>query len=140
MIIPLQLLVPNPWNSRNCYPFFLFLFFVFCFARLHVKMASLKLDNYLKAFRGRGDDFMTFWDKFQVVCAVQAALDDGEKRMKVFRLFLEGDAFHLFSQMSELDKKNEEKVEAVFETAYSVTPAPAQTYCLFERGKGEGYF
>ena len=33
-----------------------------------VKMASLKVDNFLKPFRGKSDDFTTFWSKFQIIC------------------------------------------------------------------------
>eukprot|EP00117_Sycon_ciliatum_P008405 scpid106869/ scgid11118/ len=45
--------------------------------------------------------------------------------MAIFPLFLEGDAFQLFSQLSAADQENETKVKASFETANVVTAAKA---------------
>ena len=87
-------------------------------------MASLKIDNFLKPFRGKGDDFDTFWKKFQVVCSLQK-IATPKGRMEIFPLFLEGDAFHLFSQLSGADQEDESKVKGTFETAYVVTPSEA---------------
>ena len=83
---------------------------------------SLKLENFVRTFRGQGDDFSVFWEKFLVVCSLQN-LDTEEKRMKAFPLFVEGDAFQIFSQLSDADKKKEDAVKQALTTAFSVSPS-----------------
>ena len=63
---------------------------------------SLKLDGFLRPYRGSGDDWEQFWSKFTVLAEVSGW--DTEAR---FPLFIEGPAFLVFSKMAEGDKKEE---------------------------------
>ena len=50
---------------------------------------SLKLDDFVKPCKGRGDSFEEFWEKFEVLADV-AGWDTDEKKMKRLPLFFEG--------------------------------------------------
>ena len=52
--------------------------------------------------------------------------------MEMFPLFIEGEAFHLYSQLSDSDKKKEDAVQKSFATAFSMTPAKAYS-CFKDR-------
>ena len=62
-----------------------------------------KLDGYVRPYRGGHDDLDSFWAKFQVVAVLQK-WDTGEKRMANRPLFLDGEAFTVYNEMSETDK------------------------------------
>ena len=89
---------------------------------------SVKLDSFLKPFRGRGDNFQTFWSKF-IVLAEANGWDTDAKRMAKLPLLLDGAAYTVVDQLSTDDKKDSEKVKDALETAFS--PSPAEAYHLF---------
>ena len=49
-------------------------------------MSSMKVDNFLRPFRGRQDDFHAFWEKFLVLAKIQK-WDDDEAQMLHLPLF-----------------------------------------------------
>ena len=89
---------------------------------------SLKLDNFLRPFHGKGDDFPTFWEKFGVLTTV-SKWDSEEDQMNHLPLFLNGDAFLVFLQMSEKDKKKPDVVRARLQEAFP--ESQSQAYALF---------
>ena len=63
-------------------------------------MASLKVDNFLRPFRGKtGESWKEFWDKFVVLAEIQG-WDSETKRMTNFPIFLDGDAFLIYNGMT----------------------------------------
>ena len=93
-----------------------------------LKEMSLKFDNFLKPFRGQQDDLEAFWAKFEVTAKLQKWDTDAVK-MANFPLFLAGEAFMVWSELSDADKKDPEKVKAALSAAFSLTPA--QAYSVF---------
>ena len=91
-------------------------------------MASVKVDNFLRPFRGRQDDFPAFWEKFLVLAKIQK-WDDDEAQMLHLPLFLDGDAFLVFSKLPDSDQRVTETVWQKLVEAFSVTPSAA--YRLF---------
>ena len=88
-------------------------------------MMSLKVDSFLKPFRGTSsEDFDVFWQKFSVLAKIQKWSDDAAMLLHL-PLFLEGDAFLVFSKMADDDRKTMKEVEAKFREAFSCTPAAA---------------
>ena len=69
-------------------------------------MASINMDGYLRAFKGKGEDFQLFWRKFLVLCRLQK-LSTETDRMASLPLFLDVDAFHLYEQLSDTDKASQ---------------------------------
>ena len=84
-------------------------------------MASMKVDNFLRPFRGRQDDFHAFWEKFLVLAKIQK-WDDDEAQMLHLPLFLDGDAFLVFSKLADSDQQVTETVRQKLVEAFSVTP------------------
>ena len=89
---------------------------------------SLKADNYLRSFRGRGQDFDTWWQKFLALAEI-SKWDDDDKKTTHLPLFLDGDAFLIFSKMNDADKKKVKEVKAKLSAAFAVTAA--QAYGMF---------
>ena len=88
-------------------------------------MLNSKAEGYLRPFRGRpGDDFNTFWAKFGVLAGING-WDTDTKKAKQLPLFLDGDAFLVFTRMSEEDQKKMDAVKAKLEEAFSVTKSQA---------------
>ena len=58
-------------------------------------MSLLHVDNFVWQFRGKGDNFETFWEKFLVLADLQK-WDTDVKKMQHLPLFLDGDAFLSF--------------------------------------------
>ena len=86
---------------------------------------SLKVDNYLKPFRGRdGDDFNTWWEKFLALATI-SGWDTDDKKTKHLPLFLDADAFLVFSKMEDGDKKKMDEVQKKLSAAFAVTAADA---------------
>ena len=108
------------------------IFLSLLFASVTVAKRSFKVDRFVRQFRGRGDNFEQFWDKFMVLAAVQK-WDSDEKKMDHLPLFLDGDAFLVYTRMSDTDKKKPAEVKKRMEQAFSVTKA--QTYKLFTSRK-----
>ena len=90
---------------------------------------SLKLDGFLKPYRGKGDDLQTFWSKFQVLADIQK-WDTEEKRMQHLPLLLDGQAFKVITAMAPDDRKKEADVKSVLEKAFA--PARADAYQSFQ--------
>ena len=91
---------------------------------------SLKVDSFLKPFRGTSsedEDFDVFWQKFSVLAKIQKWSDDAAMLLHL-PLFLEGDAFLVFSKMADDDRKTMKEVEAKFREAFSCTPAAAYRF------------
>ena len=88
----------------------------------------MKLDSFLKPFRGRDDNFQTFWSKF-LVLAEANGWDTDDKKMSKLPLLLDGAAYTVVDQLPSADKKKPDKVKAALETAFS--PSPAEAYHLF---------
>ena len=89
------------------------------------RVMSLKVDSFLKPFRGTSsEDFDVFWQKFSVLAKIQKWSDDAAMLLHL-PLFLEGDAFLVFSKMADDDRKTMKEVEAKFREAFSCTPAAA---------------
>ena len=80
------------------------------------------------SFEGEEIISSNFWDKFMVLAAVQK-WDSDEKKMDHLPLFLDGDAFLVYTRMSDTDKKKPAEVKKRMEQAFSVTKA--QAYKLF---------
>ena len=95
-------------------------------------MSSICMDSYLRPFRGKGDDFNTFWDKFEVLAGIQGWSTD-EDKMKRFPLFVEGDAFLVLMKMAAADRKDPAKVKEKMTSAFAVTASMA--YSLFTSRK-----
>ena len=87
-------------------------------------MASFKVDGFVKSFRGSAEEFVVFWEKFNVLADIQGWKDD-ETKLKYLPLFLEGDAFLVFSSLSDADKKSLAKVRGKLEGSFCVSKAQA---------------
>ena len=83
-------------------------------------MASMKMDNFLKPFRGKDESWDPLWEKFQVLADIQG-WDTEVKIMKHLPLFLDGDAFLVYSRMATADKKSKEKVVKKMLESFSLT-------------------
>ena len=68
--------------------------------------------------------------KFQVVAVLQK-WDTGEKRMANLLLFLDGEAFTVYNEMSASDRKDPDKVKGKFQQALGMTVA--QAYSRFTK-------
>ena len=87
---------------------------------------SVKLEGFVKPFRGRGDNWDLFWSKFSVLADV-SGWDTEAKYMARLPLFIEGDAFLVFSRMDPADKKKEDKVKDVMVKSFSAVSSEAYT-------------
>ena len=67
---------------------------------------AMKVENFLRQFCGNGDDFEAFWEKFLVLARLQKWDTDEKKMMNHLPLFLDGDAFLVFRNLSDDDKKD----------------------------------
>ena len=85
---------------------------------------SVKLEGFVKPFRGRGDNWDVFWSKFTVLAEV-SGWDTEDKYMARLPLFLEGDAFLVFSTMPTADKKKKDKVKDVMVKSFSAVLSEA---------------
>ncbi|XP_065190928.1 uncharacterized protein LOC135821857 [Sycon ciliatum] len=85
----------------------------------------------VQPFSGKdGEDLEEFWAKF-LVLATAKEWSDEDARMQHLPLYLQGDAFRVFSRMAESDKSKQAEVKKVLVSAFSVTPSRA--YDLFKR-------
>ncbi|XP_065185766.1 uncharacterized protein LOC135816500 [Sycon ciliatum] len=83
-----------------------------------------KAEGYLRPYRGKVDDFQTFWAKFDVLATINK-WDSDEKKMAQLPLFLEQDAFLVFSRMKSDDKKKPDAVQKKMEEAFCMTKSEA---------------
>ena len=101
---------------------------------------SLKVDGYLKPFRGSGDNFEAFWQKFLILARLQKwEADDGSSnKLDFLPMLLAGDAFHVWNQLSDADKKDLAKTKDKLTSAFCVTKAQAYQLfrgCVLPRGE-----
>ena len=89
-----------------------------------------KLDGVLRPFGASADELEEFWKKFQVVAKIQK-WTTAKDRMAHLPFFLSGDAFSVWSELSEVDLENEAKVEACLQKSFSMLPGEA--YAKFGR-------
>jgi len=87
-----------------------------------------KVDGFVRPYRGHRDDLEAFWQKFEVTAALQK-WDSDEKKMQNLPLFLEDEAFTVWSEMTTADKKVPKKVKDQLQDAFGLTAA--QAYRLF---------
>ena len=92
---------------------------------------SMKLDNFLRVFRGNGDDWEQFFEKFLVLASIQG-WDTETKRMKSLPLFLDGDAFLVYSRLSATDRKVQGTVVSKMHESFCITKAQAYK-CFTQR-------
>ena len=84
---------------------------------------AMKVGNFLRQFRGNGDDFEAFWEKFLVLARLQK-WDTDEKKMNHLPLFLDGDAFLVFRKLSD-DDKDAAVVKGKLQQAFAVSKSQA---------------
>ena len=89
-----------------------------------------KVDGVLRPFRGTADELEEFWKKFQVVAKIQK-WTTAKDRMAHLPLYLSGDAFSVWSELSEVDQEDEAKVKACLQKSFSMLPGEA--YAKFGR-------
>ena len=89
---------------------------------------SVKLDGYLKPFRGKGDNLSTFWSKFLVLCTSNS-WDTDAKKSNNLMMFLDGPAFTIVEQLPDAEKNDPVKIKAALEAAFA--PSAAEAYHLF---------
>ena len=87
-------------------------------------MTSVKVDGFLRPFRGKVNDWSRFWDKFQLLASIQGWDTEG-KRTKHSPLFLEGDVFLVYTRMADADKKKEQEIRRKMEQSFALTKAEA---------------
>ena len=86
---------------------------------------SVKLEGFVKPYRGKSDEsWENFWSKFSVLADVSGWTTDTDA-MKRLPLFLEGDAFLVYSKMSANDKKDKSKVAAAMVKSFGVSKSVA---------------
>ena len=86
---------------------------------------SVKLEGLVKPYRGKNDlSWDVFWSKFLVLAEV-SCWDTDDKKMARLPLFLEGDAYLVFSRMPATDKKDKGKVAALMKKSFSVSKSEA---------------
>ena len=87
-------------------------------------MSSMKFDAFVRPYRGSADDFDLFWRKFMVAANLQK-WDTDEKRLANLPLFLEGDAFLVWDELSDDDKKSAAVVKQTLQDAFTLSPGQA---------------
>ena len=85
---------------------------------------ALKIDAFVRPFRGYDDDLHAFWLKFLVAAGLQK-WDTDEKKAQNIPLFLDSEAYVVWNELSDADKKDPAKIKAALEEAFSLTPAQA---------------
>ena len=70
----------------------------------------------LKPYRGGKDDLNVFWSKFMVIAGLQK-WDDDDKKMSNLPLFLEGEAYTVWDELSSATKKKPNDVKAALTAA-----------------------
>ena len=93
-------------------------------------VAIAKVDGVLHPFRGSADELEEFWKKFQVVAKIQKWMT-AKDRMVHLPLYLSGDAFSVWSELSEVDQEDEAKVKTCLQKSFSMLPGKA--YAKFGR-------
>ena len=84
----------------------------------------------LRPFRGSADELEEIWKKFQVVAKIQK-WTTAKDRMAHLPLYLSGDAFSAWSELSEVNQEDEAKSKAWLQKYFSMLPGEA--YAKFGR-------
>ena len=85
---------------------------------------AMRLDTFLRPFRGYSDDLQAFWSKFNVTADIQKWDDDSKKAEKL-PLFLDGEAYIVWDELSDADKKDLGKIKEALVAAFTMTAAQA---------------
>ena len=102
-----------------------------------VEIMATKLDGFLHPYQGSCDDLAAFWAQFSVEAGLQKWDTDGKKADNM-PLFLEDEVFTVWSEMSDGDKKDPNKVKEQLSAAFDVTPAAAyRMFCARALRAGE---
>jgi len=83
-----------------------------------------KLDGFLRPYRGGMDDLDSFWKKIEVVAGLQK-WNSAELQAANLPLFLEGEAFSIWSELSSDDQKDPSIVRTRMIEAFGITAAQA---------------
>ena len=90
---------------------------------------SVKLDGFMRPYRGRGDDLDVFWSKFMIL-AKSHKWDTGKEQMANLPLLLDKAAYTVFNAMPDSDKEKPDEVKKVLTEAFA--PSAAECYRLFK--------
>ena len=85
---------------------------------------SVKFDALVRTYRGSQDDLDLFWRKFLVAAELQK-WDSDEKKMANLPLFLEGDAFLVWNELSSDEKKDMDVVRKKLMEAFTLSSGQA---------------
>ena len=87
---------------------------------------AMRMDVFVHLLRGgnTGLSFDAFWKKILVAVALQN-WDTDAKLLANLPLFLEDEAFFVWDELSDDDKKDRAKVYAAMQAAFSLSPAEA---------------
>jgi len=88
---------------------------------------ATRYEAFVKPFRGRDDDLKAFWSKFDVFATIQKY--SAEAKLANLPLFLEGEAYLVWDQLSDADKKDAAKLCNALEAAFGLSKA--QAYRMF---------
>ena len=87
---------------------------------------SVKMEGFVKPFRGKNDDWSIFWQKFKALADLSGwASGDTDTTMKRLPLFLEGDAFLVYSNLSNTDKQDSGAVQAAMNKSFGMAKSAA---------------
>jgi len=86
-----------------------------------------KYEAFVKPFRGRDDDLTVFWSKYDVFAKIQKF--SKEAALQNLPLFLDGEAYLVWDQLPEHEKKDLNKVKAALDAAFTISKS--QAYRLF---------
>ena len=87
---------------------------------------AMRMDVFVRPFRGgnTGPTFEAFWKKILVAGTLQK-WDTDAKVLANLPLFLDDEAFLVWDELSDDDKKDRAKVFAAMQAAFSLSPAEA---------------
>ena len=87
---------------------------------------AMRMDVFERPFRGgkTGPTFEAFWKKILVAGTLQK-WDTDAKPLANLPLFLEDEAFFVWDELSDDDKKDRAKMYAAMQAAFSLSPAEA---------------
>ena len=97
---------------------------------------SVKLEGFVKPYSGKHMDWDVFWSKYLVLADVSGWTTDDDV-MKRLPLFLDGDAFLVYSKLSDTDKKDKKKVKTTMEKSLGVDKSAAYSQFMSRRLKAD---
>ena len=81
------------------------------------------------------DDWSRFWDKLHMMASIQGWDTEG-KRTKHLPLYLEVDAFLVYTRMANADEKKEQEIRRKMEHSFALTKAEAYRKFVMRKLKG----